>query len=196
MNSGMVSFDRVMTIAFEQVANPDGIMSIFAGGVFWESVDQFEQNCDQEPEHALNRLLEVRVYAKDREFHAVRDSIDESREFSWRTIVDDESDVDDDRGDDRLDYADDRGSLSVLAERRQAELVAYREGDEAERHVGDDGNGVHLLHRVEAEPRHSEQAEAVGTDDYPGYEVSGHRREADQLGGTGHHESGQHGDSE
>ena len=93
MNSGMVSFDRVMTIAFEQVANPDGIMSIFAGGVFWESVDQFEQNCDQEPEHALNRLLEVRVYAKDREFHAVRDSIDESREFSWRTIVDDESDV-------------------------------------------------------------------------------------------------------
>ena len=96
MNSGMASFREVKSLAFDQVPSPSGIMSIFADGVFWENKEQFEAKCAENAEHALGRLLEIRVYSESSEFHAVRDSIDEARLFSWRTVDDDDFEVVDD----------------------------------------------------------------------------------------------------
>jgi len=55
------------------------VLSIFSGGVFWETLDVFKANMDSDDEclrdHKLERLLEVRAYSENGELHVWRDSI-------------------------------------------------------------------------------------------------------------------------
>ena len=90
MSSGMISIDALTGLLEDQVPNPDGIMSIFAGSVYWESKNEFFENCSKGGEHALERLLDVRAYDENSEFRAVRDSIDNACMLSWRTVSDED----------------------------------------------------------------------------------------------------------
>lgn len=57
----------------------EGVLSIFSGSVFWETLEVFKENMGSDDEHLrdhkLDRLLEVRAYSKNGELHVWRDSI-------------------------------------------------------------------------------------------------------------------------
>lgn len=69
----------------------DGILSCFAGGVWWETPEEFHaSNVDPKlVEHDPSRLLELRAYNRQAEIHALRDSIAPGTPLTVR-IVDDE----------------------------------------------------------------------------------------------------------
>ena len=70
-----------------------GVFAIFAGEVRWETWDGFLQLIGaDEGECRLQRLLEVRAYDKESEFHAQRSALGER--FLTRYVFDDDYDED------------------------------------------------------------------------------------------------------
>lgn len=115
MNSGIVPAKDVVSLAFNLIEKPEGILSIFAGGVFWESEDEFVKKCSCDREHAIERILEIRAYSKETEFHAVRDSIAEECTLSWRVVKDCDYDF----------YLDDVQYLDIDSSRSDAAHCQY-----------------------------------------------------------------------
>ena len=70
-----------------------------------------------------------------------------------------------------LDDADDGGLLSGLPESGKPELMADGEGDEAQGHIGDHGQGIHLFKGVETETGDPQSAQNAGTDQHAGHQV-------------------------
>lgn len=89
MHNGISRCENLVEVLNQQIAllaQPCEVMSIFAGGVYWETLAEFQQN--KEADHDMARLLELRAYSENGEFHAQRSCIDATCPFIWHTIVD------------------------------------------------------------------------------------------------------------
>jgi hypothetical protein len=64
--------------------NWDAVLAIYTDAIRWTDTEQF---C-AEVSTKLDKLLEVRAYNKDSEFHAVRSFMGEA--FSWRIVCDED----------------------------------------------------------------------------------------------------------
>lgn len=109
MNSGEAMWEEILNVMSDEISRFEGpheVLSIFAGKLYWESLDGFLAN--EEPEHQMARLLEFRVYGPDGEFHAMRDAIGPECTFSWRTAMDDGKQP-------GVDYIDDLQRLDIDA---------------------------------------------------------------------------------
>lgn len=76
----------------ERFQKCEGVLAIFAGGVYWETLDDFWANMDSGDEryleHRLDRILEVRAYAPHGEMHLRRSSIAQDESLCGRWICD------------------------------------------------------------------------------------------------------------
>ena len=85
-----------------------------------------------------------------------------------------------------LHDAHDHGLTARLLQRREAELIADGEGDEAQRHIGQQAQLLHLLHGCKAQKAHAQPAEAVGPDQHARDQIGRDRRQAEALDDAGH----------
>ena len=102
-------------------------------------------------------------------------------------MQDDQGDVHEHRGDDRLQNADGDGFRTGGLQLAQAELVADGEGNEAQRGLGDDLQTLHLFGGVKA--GNPQRADEEGAQQQTRHQIGGDGRQLDQLGHTGEHQS-------
>ena len=101
-------------------------------------------------------------------------------------------DIDQHRRGHGLKNADDKRLLAGLLELRQAELVAYREGDEAERDVGYKPDALQLLVAFKADAGDAQRTDEAGADQNARNEVSRHVGQMCFFEKSGHHKPGKH----
>ena len=76
MSSGIVAEDALLRVVREQVPNPQGVLAIFTGCVWWSTAQEFFSYMDAgDEERSLGRLLELRVYDASSEYHAQRSAM-------------------------------------------------------------------------------------------------------------------------
>lgn len=87
MSGQFLKEDMLVDAVERAVGVPDGVLSIFAGAVKWTEWAEFKVMLEaDEGECRLGRLLEMRAYDAESEFHAQRDAL--GKHFMWRYIRD------------------------------------------------------------------------------------------------------------
>ena len=107
----------------------------------------------------------------------------------------DQGDIHTNGGNHGLQDTDDGSLLSGLLQSRQTEFMTNGKGDEAQGHVRDHGQGVHLIRGVEAQAGYSQTTEHAGSDQDTGYQIGGNVRQAEFDKKPCHQQTGKEGKS-
>ena len=108
----------------------------------------------------------------------------------------DQGDIHHDGRDHRLQDADDDRALAHGLQLLEAELIAHRERDKAQRRLADDLERLHLRKGVEAQTLHLQRAHAERAQQQSRHQIRSNRRQMNQPGQSGEHESAHHGDGQ
>lgn len=103
----------------------------------------------------------------------------------------DQGNVHADGGDHSLQDTDDGGLLTGLLQGRKPELMTDGEGDEAQGHIGNHGQGVYLLRGVEAQAGYAKTSQYAGPDQDTGHQIGCNVRQAEFDKKPGHQKTGE-----